>query len=190
MSDSNLLTGTFIHFGEKLDGGKVVEGFKETEITFKLAEETSVTGKGRFITPRACYEMVNSNFTKNVANKDADFNAYIIGKEAVLQIIGQEDCEGLMVLNCINDEGAKSLVFAGVDKMMKLIGNDDSFTKANRAVEFAKNVPVKLPVIIERIGSVSSKEIIEKMGTSNKNIADGAEKINVMTNTFLGIAEQ
>lgn len=189
MSKVNLITATLITYDEvnNLPNARGKK-FADQQITFKLAEDTTVTGEGRLLTPKACHQMVKDNFLANVNGAVTDFNGYRVGKEAILQIIGQVGCEGLLVLNCLNDLNEDSLVFAGVDVNGKLL-KPGSFSgpEITGSQTSAENA-VDIPVLIERIGFVSTKTIINEMESSNPTMPV-TEKINIMTNTFLGIAE-
>lgn len=155
MDTSNLLTSNFITY---IDGE-----FKKTDITFETSKDSTVTGEGKFITPNACLKMVNDNFIAKTKDTAKDVNGFRIGKEAVLQIIGQKGCEGILVLNCINDLGENSLVFAGVNENGKLL-HVDAFKKPEIiSGDTSNDRPAKIPILIERIGVVSTKSIVEEM---------------------------
>jgi hypothetical protein len=189
MAKVNFITATLITYDEQ-NNTKNTKGkhYADQNITFKLADDTSVTGEGRLITPKACHQMVKENFQINRQNPASDFNGYRVGKEAILQIIGQKNCEGILVLNCLNDLGKNSLVFAGVDSQGKLL-KSTSFSKSEikgSQTTATDEGSADIPIIIERIGIVSTKGIIEEMETVDPPLQED-DKLNKMADRFLFI---
>ena len=189
MAKPNLLTGTFITYSENNLPNPKGKKFAEKEITFTLADDKTVTGKGRLITPRACYQMVKQKFDDTIRsskNIQKDFTGYLVGKEAILQILAQQDCEGIMILDCVNDEDSPSLVILGVDKYEQLLKIDKFSLDDQTITETDK--PADIPIVIERIGKINTKEVLGLM-EGNEALKDKSEdeKATVLTNTFLGI---
>lgn len=183
--------GTLIaYFKESQQAGKG-KIYEEREIKFKLAEDNSVTGEGRLITPHACFQMVKEKFDDILANKgdiEKEYTGYRVGKEAILQILAQTDCEGLMIMQCRSDEGKDSLVFAGIDKGEQLL-KDHTFPQDDSLLPKSNNGGVAdIPMVVERIGLVSSSEVMARMGGgeafTNKS---EEEKAVLLTKAFLGI---
>lgn len=185
MSQPNRLTGTFITYSNLYEPDEKGKRYKEKRITFDLADNDSVTGMGRLITPQACYQMIKEKFNQAL-NDDPlqkNFCGYLIGKEAILQLLAQEDCEGLMIIDCLNDQDTPSLVVAGVNKHEVLLKkekypiDDSEFLLQN---EFAD-----IPIIIERIGLRSAVDVMREMEPQVDPQKDNNEKATIFTNTFL-----
>lgn len=63
-----------------------------------------------------------------------DVYAHLLGKDKVMQILTQQDCEGIRIYKALNDEGNEKVILTGVD----LNGND----MANGLlVEYSKPCP-------------------------------------------------
>jgi hypothetical protein len=191
MPKPNLLTGTFITYSDKNTPNSKGSKFQERQITFQLADDESVTGKGRLITPKACHQMVKEKFDDYLSRANSipkDYVGYVIGKEAILQILAQAGCEGIMVLDCVNDQGESSIVLAGVDRDEKLVKGDRFPIDDSSLYESSINNPTDPPIIIERIGKVSTQGVLNQMQPPPSGEEQNNDKASIlMTNKFLGL---
>ncbi|MEW7280306.1 hypothetical protein ABW636_17075 [Aquimarina sp. 2201CG1-2-11] len=120
-----------------------------TPISFKIPDDTAVSGKGMPITMALCRKIVtdyyllqkkvfdtftairqrNSDVTISndiLENPNDEVVSGIYGRDTLMHILEQEGCEGIRYVNCIYG-GEKSIVLFGVDKNGEPIGGTGSF---------------------------------------------------------------
>jgi hypothetical protein len=100
-------------------------------LEFDLSSDDSPDGYGRSITEKAFVKMVGNRLHKlkeHIANtgvtddkKVADLlhkhaSSIEFGRQNVLRILSQPNCEGLRVTFCINDVGEESVILSGYEK--------------------------------------------------------------------------
>jgi hypothetical protein len=100
-------------------------------LSYDLNKDRSATGYGQPVTLAAACVMINNYHTaladslkEAINNKDnvsqeailKEGLAVIFGKETLLRLLSQPNCEAIRFYSCINDVGRVSLVLSGIDK--------------------------------------------------------------------------
>lgn len=70
---------------------------------------------------------------------------YLIGKDIVLKILNQPGCEGMLIATALDENGNKTLVFAGADAHKELI-------KERVSVDEKGNVHYEEGYVVDRLG--------------------------------------
>ncbi len=128
----NIMAGKITMPGLGVDPGNPSRVIPIDAITFTLNDDDTVAGFGQPVTINAACCMVDK-YLMDVTNdlKDANSNkdfavadklikrkgiAVIFGKETLLRLLSQPNCEAIRFYSCINDDERASLVLCGVDE--------------------------------------------------------------------------
>lgn len=112
--------------------------FIETELTTTLAPNGTVTSAGEPITLKAARQMINGYLTPIIEQLSAsdilpaekaaleESNiAVFYGKETLMLLLAQANCEGIRFYFCKNQDNKQSLVLVGIDKNQQDLGLPD-----------------------------------------------------------------
>lgn len=151
---------------------KPTEKYEERDLFFDVRNDDDVSGMGQPITAQAASAMISDYHSKIVQDlnsirddeKRKEFVenttiAVIFGKETLLRLLSQENCEGIRFYSCLNDENKPSLVLSGVD-----VNGCDLSAKTP---EFNKNYVFQIDFIEEQ-HKMSNVELDEKGGPKGK----------------------
>ncbi len=100
------------------------EGFKE--ITTEIPLQEGIPGLGMPVTKEAADQMIDKYITANIDNPHQNLSIEF-GRETLLYLLAQCECESLKLYFCINHKGEKSLVAVPMkmDRRTILIKNAD-----------------------------------------------------------------
>lgn len=156
------------------------------EQSLNLADNNSITGLGQIISSRACRQMIERRFQRELEEPTAfgnEISAYEIGKEAILMILFQEGCEGIRFIHCINDEGEKSLVAMGIASNGKPL-KPEMF---NRERTLAGRSAID-PVLFEKIGRITLTQVIRDLDSDpQRDNLSNMEKAMHLTDKFMNL---
>ena len=126
------MAGKIIMAGLGVDPQDPTNVIPISKITFTLNDDDSVSGFGQPVTLNAACCMINKDLTEFTNDlKDANSKndlvfakkliekkgiAVIFGKETLLRLLSQPNCEAIRFYSCINDVERASLVLCGVDE--------------------------------------------------------------------------
>jgi hypothetical protein len=171
--------------GLGVDPGKPSRVIPIDAITFDLNDDTSVPGYGQPVTLNAACCMIDKDlreFTNDFNNANKENNstlinkliekkgiAVIFGKETLLRLLSQPNCEAIRFYSCINDDERASLVLCSVDKN----GWDIAAVK-NGKKYLTELIPIRNEIIRR-----SSKDIIFQDDTTESDEKGGPNTFSI-----------
>jgi hypothetical protein len=146
--------------------GIVSQGI-ETSLSYVIESDVEARGMGMPISIAYCREIINE-YLKSLppGTPDTTIIAGTFGKESILHILSQQNCEGLRWVKCkVNLRGSEyeSVVLFGVDEDNKPLPKK-YITPSHPMVRLASNHLDTDPVIYEVSGGVDIAQVKRDLG--------------------------
>lgn len=176
--------------------------YRQSKIEFNLpkqvnADDEPVSRMGKLVTKSAANSMhrdyiqaVNTILDKtNISKDDRDALKKMItvqvmfGKEALMFLLAQANCEGIRFYSCFSPEALPSLLLVGVDKNKGDLGTEPNGTiieKSEITIQFDSTEIDPAKIIVER----QKTAIVEVGGTDNKDKSFDSIQDKVVVSLF------